>query len=339
MKNLLKILTIIAMISVLLISACTSNTNNKDDEISDIDKEIEALQKELQKQQETNNDVVKENKTAEKETPKKEIKEELATESTADVKDIPIKKLTAKETDLVNLKLNAVDEDKDKLTYTFSKPLDANGKWQTKYGDEGEYLITITASDGKLKTEQKLLLVIEKKNVAPEIKSLSDIRATEGDTIRIKAEVSDINRDDIKVTYTLPVDSNGVWATDYKSSGTYKIIVKASDGVLESSEELTLTVEDKNALPIVENIEDVVIDEGETVNIKPKVTDLDGDKVVTTISDPIGNDGAWTTGYTDHGTYSVTVVANDGKGTLTKTVKITVRDVNRPPQILDISLG
>ncbi len=333
MKNLSRIITIIAIISTLLISACASKENSKDVELSDIDKEIEALQKELLKQQELDDSI------KEKEITKTEIKDDANEEIVAKIEDKPIKKLTAKETDLVNLKLNAVDEDKDKLTYTFSKPLDSNGKWQTKYGDEGEYLITITASDGKLKTEEKLLLVIEKKNVAPEIRPLSDIRATEGDTVRIKAEVSDINRDEVKVTYTLPIDSNGVWVTDYKSAGTYKIIVKASDGVLESSEELTLTVEDKNALPVIENIEDIVIDEGETASLKPKVSDLDGDKVTTSISEPIGNDGIWATGYTEHGTYSVTVSANDGKGTTTKTVKITVRDVNRAPQILDISLG
>jgi len=329
MKYTLKILTIIAIISILLISSCTSKTDNQDSELSDIDKEIEALQQELLKQQESND--MEETKAIEKEEPKIDVKEPV----NADNYD---KKLTVKETDLVNLKLNVVDEDKDRLAYTFSKPLDDSGKWQTTYGDEGEYIITITASDGKLKTELKLLLVVQKKNVAPTIKPIGDVVVTEGDTVRIKAEVSDINRDETKVTYTLPIDSNGVWITDYTSSGTYKIVVKAIDGELESTEELTITVEDKNALPVIDNIEDIVIDEGETVRIEPKVTDVDKDKVITTISEPVGNDGVWQTNYSDHGTYSIIVSANDGKGTSSKTVKITVRDINRPPQILDISL-
>ncbi len=330
MKHIIKILTIIAIISILLISSCTSNTATQDSELSDIDKEIEALQQELLKQRESSDKDMEETKTIAESTPKIDVKE--PTNENVD------KKLTVKETDLVNLKLTTLDEDKDRLTYIFSKPLDTNGKWQTTYGDEGEYIITITASDGKLKTEKRLLLIVQKKNVAPVIKPIVDIVATEGDTIRIKAEVSDINRDEIKVTYTLPIDSNGVWVTDYTSAGTYKITVKASDGILESSEELSITVEDKNALPVIENVEDIVIDEGETVRIEPKVSDLDKDKVITTISEPVGNDGIWQTNYSDHGTYSITVNANDGKGTSFKTVKITVRDINRPPQILDISL-
>jgi len=182
------------------------------------------------------------------------------------------------------------------------------------------------------------LLIVQKKNVAPVIKPLADVTATEGDTIRIKPEISDINRDEIKVTYTLPIDSNGVWVTDYTSAGTYKIVVKASDDELQSTEELTIIVENKNGLPVIENIEDIVIDEGETVRIEPKVTDVDKDKVITTISEPVGNDGIWQTSYSDHGTYSLTISASDGKGTTSKTVQITIRDINRPPQILDISL-
>ena len=129
-------------------------------------------------------------------------------------------------------------------------------------------------------------------------------------------------------------DGSGVPLGD----GTYNVVVKASDGELESSEQLTLTVEDKNVAPVIDNVEDVVIDEGETVRIQPRVTDVDGDKTSVTITDPVGNDGFWETGYTDHGTYSVTISASDGKGTSTKNVKISIRDINRPPQIVDITL-
>ena len=65
----------------------------------------------------------------------------------------------------------------DTITYTFSEPLDENGRWETDYSDAGEYLITVTASDGVSETSRKVLLVVNKINVAPIIKNIPNARA------------------------------------------------------------------------------------------------------------------------------------------------------------------
>ena len=54
--------------------------------------------------------------------------------------------IVVQETDLVDLQPKASDPDKDsKLTFTFTSPLSDQGKWQTKYGDAGQYTVTVTA--------------------------------------------------------------------------------------------------------------------------------------------------------------------------------------------------
>ena len=80
-------------------------------------------------------------------------------------------------------------------------------------------------------------------------------------------------------------------------------------------------------------------DEGETVKITPEVSDVNGDDLKITISSPLGNDGEWETDFTDHGVYEITVKATDGTATSTKTFTLTVDDVNKAPEIIDIVIG
>ena len=82
----------------------------------------------------------------------------------------------------------------------------------------------------------------------------------------------------------------------------------------------------------------MTVKEGEVVTLQPKVSDLDGDELTVTISEPVGDSGVWKTSFTDHGVYSVTVSATDEKDTVTQTISITVEDVNMPPEIVDVYL-
>ena len=77
--------------------------------------------------------------------------------------------IIVEETELVNLKPVASDPDADKLDFTYSSPLDEAGKWQTTYGDMGEYTVTITASDGELTSSRDALLIVNKKEEPPMI--------------------------------------------------------------------------------------------------------------------------------------------------------------------------
>ncbi len=245
--------------------------------------------------------------------------------------------ISVKENELVRLNVKVTDPDKDPVTHTFSQPLNANGEWKTSYGDAGEYLITIAATDGIHTTEQKVNLVVERVNVAPIIEGVRDLAVQEGETVNFEPTVTDPNKDAVQVTVSEPL-KDGTFKTDHTSAGEYAIKVTATDGELETVKSFKLVVNNVNVKPVIDNLENINVKEGELVEIMPKITDLDGDNVRVTISEPVGDDGVWKTDFTNHGEYQITILADDGKDKVSKQITVTVEDVNMPPEIVDISL-
>jgi len=354
---------LLILVALMFIVGCVSGNYFKvpeeedtSEQEDDLIKEIEEIEKQLEESEteESAEEVVDEELVEEVEEETEEVEETEGNETfTEEMEEIEeeteqeavdtstLEKLEVQETDLVNLEIEVEDLDEDAVTYTFSKPLDENGKWQTDYGDAGEYVVTIAADDGTATSKKNILLVVQKKNVPPEISGLeSTMTAKEGDIISLDPEVNDPNKDPIELTFPEPFDEVGIWETDHTSSGVYDLVVKASDGEMESTFEIDLTVEDVNVPPEITGLEEsVIVEEGETVEIDPIVTDLDEDPVTVTISEPVGDDGEWETSYTDHGEYLVVVTADDGKDKVTFEIDLTVEDVNVPPEIIGIRLG
>jgi len=237
----------------------------------------------------------------------------------------------------LDLGVDIVDPDMDVVEYTFSAPLNDDGQWDTSYGDAGEYVVTITATDGVHTAVEDVNLVVNRVNVAPELSGVENIEVREGEIVDFMPEVMDPNGDAVELTVSAPLN-NGSFQTDHTSAGVYEIVVSATDGELTTTETVSLTIEDVNVLPVIENVYDITVSEGETVMIEPVVSDLDGDELVLRISEPIGDSGVWDTSYTDNGVYEITVTVDDGKDIVEKMVTITVEDVNMAPQIVDIYL-
>ena len=245
--------------------------------------------------------------------------------------------ITVKENEAVKLNVKIVDPDQDTVTYTFSKPLSKEGEWKTNYGDAGEYLVTVTATDGKLATEKKVKIMVERVNVPPVITPLADLMVKEGEIVELQPKVNDPNNDPLTITVSEPLKS-GSFSTDHTSAGEYQIKVSATDGELFSEETFKLTVENVNELPVITGVTDLTVKEGETITLKPAVSDLDEDEIALTITEPVGDDGIWETSFTDHGEYFITVTANDGKDAVQKRLRVVVEDVNMPPEIVEVKL-
>ncbi|MDO8657031.1 MAG: hypothetical protein Q7K45_07380 [Nanoarchaeota archaeon] len=308
------------------------------DEIANIEEQLNASPTAAVVVEENFEEVVQDVEELNKEVEQDVVLPDLGEDTEKVVVEESLDTISVNENELVRLNVKVSDPDKDTVTYTYSKPLNEKGEWQTHYGDAGEYIVTITASDGRLTTEKKVKLAVERVNVAPIIETLLDINVREGETIIFEPEVSDPNKDKVTVTVSEPLKS-GNWKTDHTSAGEYQIKVTATDGELETEQMFNLLVEDVNVLPEISGLlETISIKEGESVSIKPTVTDLDNDPITVTISDPVGNDGAWDTSYTDHGTYLVTVTVSDGKDTIVKKVNVQVADVNQAPVFEDVSI-
>ena len=284
------------------------------------------------------NELANENSNAEAQLQADEVVEEdVVLPSLGEEENNNLLTIKVKENEMVRLNAKIVDPDKDPVTYSYTAPINQRGEWKTNYGDAGEYLITLSATDGKLTTTQEINLVVERVNVAPIITGVRDLTVREGELVAFLPKVSDPNNDKIEVTVSEPLKS-GEFKTDHTSSGEYFITVVASDGELETQDTFKLMVMDVNERPIITGLQDVTISEGETVNLKPEVSDLDGDDIKLTISEPIGNDGVWETSYTDHGEFIISVTADDGKDRVVEKVKVIVEDINKAPQIISVEL-
>ncbi len=298
-------------------------------------------------------------KPAAEEAPKEELakpKEEAAQtkeEKTEAAEQKPKEKpvvIVVQETDLVSLSPSAEDPDKGtNLAFTFTSPLNEKGEWQTKYGDAGEYTITVTASDGELATTKDVLIIVNKKEEAPVIDSAKPIESglaiDETQAVEFSVQASDLNKDPL--AYAWKLDGADVSSEDkysyhstYDDAGTHTVKVEVSDGVASASKIWSVDVKNVNRKPVLEKISDINSKETDKIIITALATDDDKDKITYAISDKRfaqeDNVFTWQTDYDSAGAYKVTVSASDGQDTTSQEVAVEVKNVNRPPVINDI---
>ena len=184
-----------------------------------------------------------------------EIPEEVEPEVIQEVEPevVELTKITVKEGELVILKPESEDPDVDTVLYTFSEPLDKNGKWQTKKGDAGSYEIMVTASDGELTDTQKILLVVESTNKPPVLKLIADITTSEGKTVSFNPVATDPDSDQITIRYSGWMNK-AIYTTNYDDAGTHIVTVTASDGKESTSQDVTVIVTNVNRPPKIINI-------------------------------------------------------------------------------------
>ena len=134
------------------------------------------------------------------------------------------------ETEKLSLGLEAEDPDADKLVYTFTKPLNKNGEWQTTYGDAGEYTAMITVSDGENEVSEEVLIIVNRKEAEPVINEFlpkeCSININEADNIKFKVDASDLNNDELSYRWAMDdevvsYDDEMLFETDYQDAGRY----------------------------------------------------------------------------------------------------------------------
>ena len=189
-----------------------------------------------------------------------EPEEGLITEILEEVEEEPeeepeeeLTKIIVKEGELVVLKPESEDPDADTILYTFSEPLDKDGRWQTKKGDAGNYEITVTASDGELTDTQKILLVVESTNKAPVLSPIADITLNEGETVSLEPIATDPDGDEVTITYSGWM-TEASYTTNYDDAGTHIVTVTASDNIESASQDVIVTVNNMNRPPRIVKI-------------------------------------------------------------------------------------
>ncbi len=251
------------------------------------------------------------------------------------------KKITVKETQLVDLKSIISDPDQDALSYTFHEPFDSNGLWQSNYEDSGNFVALFAVSDGEFNVDGRVEIEIINTNQPPEItdtfSSQATITAKEGEELTFSISVQD--SDDDKLTYqwnldneTVSREGDGEYYFGFSSSGKHLLTVTVNDGKTTSSKEWTVKVENTNLPPRIKLLP-VTVSEGEKVVLDFPKEDEDGEELAYSFDEPLDSNGEWQTGYDDAGNYKIDVTATDGELETETTVELTVLDIDRAPTI------
>ncbi|MBI4440421.1 hypothetical protein HY638_05600, partial [Candidatus Woesearchaeota archaeon] len=253
---------------------------------------------------------------------------------------VPVSDITVTEGQFVDANVDASDPDGDPLTITYTFPLDNNGEWQTGYTDAGVYVSFINVSDGQLSVSDDVVITVQEAgNQAPVLDLIPNVVVAEGQLVDINPTATDPENDPIAFTFTQPLDSNGEWQTDYTDAGVYTVLVSAIDsngGV--DSQFVTITVtESGNHDPVLNQIANITVTEGETVSIQPSASDSDGDSLTFGFTAPLNAAGIWNTDFTDAGVYTTTISVSDGNGgSDSQTVSITVMESGNHAPSLEV---
>jgi hypothetical protein len=244
--------------------------------------------------------------------------------------------IEATEGDLIQLKPEAYDPDGDKITFYFSKPLDANGKWQTQIGDAGKYPVTVIASDGKSNTSEEIIILITKANKVPVIECPKEVVVKEGETIKLDCNIYDPEGESVVVEYS-GFMKGPVYETKSGEAGNYTVQIIARDKEKESTGSVKIVILHVNRPPVIEEVPDTMTAlETDIVTLNPKLSDPDGGKVTVTFSEPFDSKGIWKTKIGDAGTYKASIVASDGQSTSKKDITVVINKKNTPPVLKSI---
>ena len=224
--------------------------------------------------------------------------------------------------------------------------------WQTEKGETGNYEVTFVAMSKDKRVTKTAQLSVGESNQAPTLEGLTNQKVDEGQQLDLRLQASDADGDDLDYSVSgLPQGANFdqqsgefSWRPGNDAQGNYRLDFSVSDGKLEDSESMTITVGDVNQPPQLEAIADKRIVEGEELNFKLSGSDPDEDTVSFSAQglpagaefDPAAKEFTWTPNYQQAGGYEVEFSLSDGSLETTKKVKIKVQNKTQTPVLTEI---
>lgn len=268
------------------------------------------------------------------------------------------KNVTANKT--LNFTVSGSDPDGDTLTYSATNlPTGATFdsstgvfSWTPTVSQIGSYVVTFNVFDG-VSTASEDVTINVKANSAPVLDAINDKSVDENQSLNFTVSGNDLDGDSLNYSATgLPTgatfdSSTGAfsWTPSYNQAGTYTVTFTVSDGNLTDNKTVTITVNNVNRGPTIGCVSDKTVDENKKLTFSVCGDDLDGDSLTYSATGlPSGatfntKTGAfsWTPSYSQAGTYTVTFTVSDGKLTHSKTMRITVNNVdNVAPKVTKI---
>ena len=271
--------------------------------------------------------------------------------------------VAGKENEAIAFTLTASDPDKEdqgKLTFSCANlpqgaTLDAASgafNWTPTFLQAGQYVLNCKVTDpGNLSAEQPVTVTVEDVNRPPQLKEVPPQSVKENQNLTFKVEGSDPDSDN-KLTYTVenlpagaefdPASATFSWTPGYQQAGEYSVTFTVSDGKESAKITVPIKVENVNRPPVFGAIGDQKTKEDQTLQFTVQATDPDKGSTLTYAAENLP-DGAqfdaaagtftWKPDFNQAGDYTVKFTVSDGELSAGKEVRITVENVNRPPEI------
>jgi cysteine-rich repeat protein len=175
----------------------------------------------------------------------------------------------------------------------------------------------------------------------PSVSTLEDSGAMDN-WLDLWAYASDPDNSTDELTFTIvsqsnsslincSIDSNRYLDCDAPAPDQYGVngvTIQTSDGNSWYVDAFMVKVNATNDDPVLDPISNIIVNEGELVQITPSASDIDGDSVMYTYTAPVNSSGQWQTTFTDAGIYTVNVTVLDGQGGQdSQLVNISVNDI------------
>ena len=181
------------------------------------------------------------------------------------------------------------DPDNDKVFFRYEGFLD-NRRKVTGFGDAGEYVVKMTASDGSYEQVKFFKVNVNDVNRKPEFEQMSDVKVVEGEELRVELNAKDADNDIVSygaegIPTGAELDGNVfLWKPGFEiaSNGSKDVEVEfiASDGKDETRESITITVLDRNKAPEIKAFsDDIIIVRKEPLLLWVDAVDVDGDEL------------------------------------------------------------
>lgn len=180
--------------------------------------------------------------------------------------------------------------------------------------------------------------ISEEENSKPELELKNEIvlNYTEGDKIILNPKITDPDGDTISIIYYEPFNLNGEWDTKLGDAGNHTVVFTITDGRSYQNVSIDLSIAKKNRAPILKEIEDIVVNEGQKITIEIDVKDEENDSLNISYRGFI-KEKSYQTTFFDSGIYNQTVIVEDGFNIVETSFKITIIDVNQPPKFTGVS--
>lgn len=260
------------------------------------------------------------------------------------------------EGNIVSVPILATDADGDALTFSAAglppglsiDPVTGIVTGTLSFTSAGVYPVTVTVGDGVNVRSVTFQWTVTNVNRPPVVTNPGNQNSAEGQVIALPVIATDPDNDTL--TYSAsglppglainPLTGVISGTVSFNATGSYNVIVTASDGAQSDSQSFTWKVSNTNRQPTV-SAPDRVNAENDTVSYATTASDPDGDTLTysaTGLPTGITIDSATglitgTLGYTTAGTYYPTITVSDGALTASATFTWTVTNTNAPPVI------